>query len=107
MAPLPPAPARPQPRAVLGKTPAGRSIVARGSFSSATPLARALAQAGCTRALVLDRGLHATGFLDRAGTASPPRARYDESVLYAIGSPLHPSGFRFDASTPVVTAKAR
>jgi hypothetical protein len=95
------------PRAVLGETPSGRWMVARGAFPSAAPLARALLQAGCTRALVLDRGLHATGFLDRAGTSSPPRARYDESVLYAVGSPLHPRGFRFDASTPVITAKAR
>ena len=61
---------------------------------------RALAKAGCARAVVLDRGAHATGFLDRAGTSNPPRARYDESVLYALGSPLRPNGFRFDASTP-------
>ncbi len=96
------------PRAALGETASGRWMVARGAFSSAAPLARALARAGCTRALVLDRGAHATGFLDRAGTSSPPRAGYDESVLYAVGTPLRPNGFRFDASTPVVqTAKAR
>ena len=104
--PLPSGP--PAARMVLGETPAGRILVARGVFSSATPLAEALAKAGCVRALVLDRGARATAFLDRAGTPNPPRARYDESVLYAVGSPLRPSGFRFDASTPVVqTAKAR
>jgi hypothetical protein len=95
-------------RAALGETPSGRWVIARGEFPSAAPLAQALAKAGCTRAVVLDRGAHATAFLDRAGTANPPRARYDESVLYAVGAPLHPKGFRFDASTPVVqTAKAR
>ena len=94
-------------RAALGTTPTGRLLVARGSFASAAPLADVLARAGCTRAVVLDRGSHATGFLDRVGTAQPPRARYDESVLYAVGSPLHPKGFRFDASSPVPVAKAR
>jgi hypothetical protein len=96
------------PRAALGETPTGRWIVAHGVLPSVASLARALARAGCTRALVLDRGTHAAGFLDRAGTSSPPRAGYDESVLYAVGSPLRPSGFRFDASTPVVqSARAR
>jgi hypothetical protein len=98
----------PAPHTVLGETPAGRWIVARGVTSGPAPLAQALAKAGCSRAVVLDRGAHASGFVDRAGTSSPPRARYDESVLYAVGSPLRPNGFRFDASTPVVqTAKAR
>jgi hypothetical protein len=92
------------PRAALGVTPAGRVLVARGEFSSAAPLADALARAGCTRALSLDRGVHASAFVDRAGTSSPPRSRYDESVLYAIGAPLRPKGFRFEASTPVAQA---
>jgi hypothetical protein len=95
-------------RAVLGETPAGRRMIARGVFPSVAPLVDALAKAGCTQAMSLDRGQHATAFLDRAGTPSPPRARYDESVLYAVGTPLHPNGFRFDASAPVVqTAKAK
>jgi hypothetical protein len=92
------------PRAVLGITASGRVLVARGAFSSAAPLAEALARAGCTRALSLDRGVHSTAFLDRAGTSSPPRSRYDESVLYAMGSPLRPNGFRFEASNPVAQA---
>jgi hypothetical protein len=95
-------------RAVLGETPAGRRMIARGVFPSVAPLVDALAKAGCTQAMSLDRGQHATAFLDRAGTPSPPRARYDESVLYAVGTPLHPNGFRFDASAPVVqTARAK
>jgi hypothetical protein len=88
-------------RAALGVTPSGRVLVARGAVASVAPLAQALARAGCTRAVVLDRGVHATGLLDRAGTASPPRARYDETVLYAIATPLRPRGFRFDPSTLV------
>jgi hypothetical protein len=87
-----------QMRAAIGFGPSGRVIVARGSVSSAAALADALARAGCTRALSLDRGVHASAFLDRAGTNSPPRGRYDESVLYAIAAPLRPRGFRFESS---------
>jgi hypothetical protein len=85
-------------RAALGMTPGGRVVLARGTFSSDAPLAKALARAGCTRALALDRGLRATAFLDRAGTDSPPRARYDESVLYMVATALAPRAFRFDAA---------
>jgi hypothetical protein len=88
-----------QPRAALGTTEEGRVVLARGSFPSAAPLAQALISAGCDRAVVLDRGSRATGTLDRTGTGSPPRARYDESVLYAIATPMRPRGFRFDPAT--------
>jgi hypothetical protein len=90
------------PRSALGLTAGGRVLFARGAFSSAAPLAEALLRAGCTRAVALDRGAGATAFLDRAGGSTPPRARYDETVLYAVASPLQPRGFRFDAATPVV-----
>lgn len=88
-------------RAALGVTAGGRVILARGAFSTSAPLAEALARAGCTRAVALDRGVHFGAPFDRAGTASPPLARYDESVLYAIASPLRPRGFRFDPATLV------
>lgn len=91
----------PSPRAVLGVTVSGRVLIARGTFTSVTPLVEALSAAGCTRVLVLDRGLRASGLYDRAGTDRQPRSGYEESVLYAIGSPLRPRGFRFDPSTLV------
>jgi hypothetical protein len=95
-----------QPRAAIGMTASGRVLLARGSFASVEPLAEALARAGCTRALSLDRGAHATAFLDRAGSSSPPRGKYEETVLYAMATPLRPRGFRFDPSTLVAqTAK--
>jgi hypothetical protein len=90
-----------EPRAAVGWSPSGRVILARGALSSAGPLADALARAGCTRALSLDRGVHLATFFDRAGTASPPRARYDETVLYAISATLRARGFRFDPSALV------
>ena len=75
----------------------------RGPSGARAREGRLHARASCSIA-----GPTPTGFLDRAGTSSPPRAGYDESVLYAVGSPLRPSGFRFDASTPVVqSARAR
>lgn len=92
------------PRAVLGVTASGRVLVARGALTSVAPLVDALSAAGCARALVLDRGLRSAGLFDRTGTDHPPRGRYEESVLYAIGTPLRPRGFRFDPSTLVAQA---
>jgi Phosphodiester glycosidase len=83
------------PRAAIGVTPSGRVVIVRGSFASAAPLGEALARAGCSSALSLDRGAGASAFTNRAGTAYPPRGRYDESVLYAIATSLRPRGFRF------------
>lgn len=91
-------------RLAIGLTPAGRVILARGSFSSAAPLGEALGRAGCTRVLSLDRGVQATGFLDRSGTSSPPRGKYSETALYAIGTPMSPRAFRFDAVVAVEQA---
>ena len=88
----------PASRAAVGLTPTGRVIFARGVLPSAAPLSEALAGAGCTRALLLDRGSRATAFFDRTGTESPPRSRYDESVLYAVATPLRPRAFRFTSS---------
>jgi hypothetical protein len=84
-------------RTALGTTPSGRVLLARGASATATSLATALAAAGCTRALLLDRGLRADGFIDRAGTDRPLRSGYDQSVLYAMSAPLRPRAFRFDA----------
>jgi len=95
------------PRSAIGLTAGGRVLFARGAFASAAPLAEALSRAGCTRALALDRGAGATAFLDRTGSPSPPRARYDETVLYAVATPLRPRGFRFDAATVAVPSPRR
>ncbi|WP_394823417.1 hypothetical protein [Pendulispora albinea] len=96
-------------RAVLGMTPEGRVLVAKGTFANDLPLADALRRAGCTRAVSLDRGAHDQPLFDRAGTSSPPRARYETSVLYGMGRPLKPRGFRFDALSAVAdrTTSAR
>ena len=94
-------------RSALGVTPGGRIVLARGVFATPSPLMDALTRVGCTRAVLLDRGSGATGFLDRAGSATPPKGRYDETVLYAVSSPMKPRGFRFDPATPLVVASKR
>jgi hypothetical protein len=99
--PEPPVAGEVGPRAAVGWSPGGRALIARGSLASTGPLADALARAGCTRALSLDRGVRVSSVFDRAGTSSPPRGRYDETVLYAISATLGPRGFRFEPSTLV------
>jgi hypothetical protein len=37
----------------------------------------------------------------RAGTDTPPRSHYEDSTLYAMGKPLLPRGFKFEAEKPV------
>ncbi|MEO6418912.1 MAG: hypothetical protein ABIP39_05870, partial [Polyangiaceae bacterium] len=91
-------------RSALGMTERGRVVMARGTFASALPLADALKRAGCTRAVLLDRGSHPSPLFDRAGSASLPRARYEESILYGLATPLRPRSFRFEAQTAVSTA---
>jgi len=88
-------------RAALGMTPDGRVLIAKGAFASDLPLANALRRAGCHRAVLLDRGARDAPVLDRAGTSSPPRARYETTVLYGMGRPFKPRGFRFEALSAV------
>jgi len=99
--------AAPAPRAALGVTEGGRVLLARGTVAGEGPLVQALRAAGCTRGVSLDRGVDADALFDRAGTDRPPRARYEQSVLYAIGAPLRPRGFRFEASPLVAQAAGR
>ena len=90
-------------RAALGTTPAGRVYVVRAvaSATAAMDLAELLKRAGCTRAVLLDRGTGSHGIMSRAGTTTPPRSRYEETTLYAMGKPLLPRGFRFETAHPV------
>ena len=89
-------------RAALGITAAGRVYVARVlGESSAESLGETLKRAGCMQAVLLDRGAGAAGSLFRAGTATPPRSRYEDSSVYAMGKPLLPRGFRFESTHPI------
>src|SRR5258706_10485956 len=94
----------PLPRPALGTTADGRVLVARGLVGSDAALGDALKAAGCTRGVVLDRGVRGAQHLDRAGTSSPPRAHYDETTLFALAMPMKPRGFRFEAKEQVAQA---
>ena len=91
-------------RAALGTTANGRVVIARGA-ASFTSLADTLVRAGCVRAVALERGGTAMPTQHRAGTADPPRARYEETTLSAIAVPLKPRGFRFESDTKVAAAR--
>jgi len=93
-------------RAALGLAPSGRVFIARttGSSAGTDALATALKHAGCTKAVLLDRGTGSHGVFYRAGTTTPPRSRYEESTLYAMGKALLPRGFRFESMHPVEQA---
>lgn len=89
-------------RAALGLTANGRVYVARATAGTGPEaMADVLKRAGCTRAVLLDRGTGAHGSLFRAGTTTPPRSRYEDTTLYAMGKPLLPRGFRFESAHPV------
>jgi hypothetical protein len=81
--------------AALGITSDGRVIVARGEVSSAKPLAQALKAAGCSNAVLLDRGDEAHATVRRAGTANPPVARDRETTLFVLGVSMKPRSFHF------------
>jgi hypothetical protein len=85
-------------RVALGITPEGRVVFARGEVTPEV-LREALLQAGCTRAVALDRGAHATGAYFRAGKPETTMPNGDETILYALATPMKPRGFRFEART--------
>ena len=98
---------QPGDRAALGMTADGRVIVAAGPASSYGPLAEALKEAGCVRAIALDRGQRTPPFLHRPGTAAPVQARYEETVLYALGEPMKPRAFRFESDPTLAEASKK
>lgn len=88
--------------AALGIGAQGRVFVVRAkSPAQASELAAVLIHAGCTRAVILDRGAGTPGAMYRAGTPTPPRSRYEDTTLYAMGRALVPRGFRFESTHPV------
>lgn len=83
-------------RIAVGITKEGRVVVARAKSAADEPLAQALLDAGCVRAIAA-RGL-IDGFVSRAGTADPPMSSYSQTTLYAVAQPMLPRAFRFDRS---------
>ena len=89
-------------RVAIGATKDGKLVVARAKAQSDEPLAQALLDAGCVRAIAA-RG-SVDGFVSRTGTADPPMSTYGQTTLFAIAQPMLPRAFRFDrdaAGTPL------
>lgn len=66
----------------------GTLLVASATFDSDEATTEILLRAGCSRVVSLDRGSHQAAFVHRAGTSSPPLARYEQSALYALEIPM-------------------
>jgi hypothetical protein len=81
-------------RVAVGITKEGRVIVARGKSETDEPLAQALLEAGCVRAIAA-RGTQ-DGFVSRAGGADAPMSSYAQTTLYAIAQPMLPRAGRLD-----------
>ncbi|APS00609.1 hypothetical protein [Pajaroellobacter abortibovis] len=79
-------------RTALGLTEKGQVLIARGSVAPSA-LAKILARAGCSHAVLFNRGGSAEGFLHRTGTNHPPLIRYPESALYMIATTMLPNAF--------------
>ena len=92
-------------RAALCITPTERLIVASATHDTSDTLAAALMRVGCTRIVELDRGSHHPAFLQRAGTATPPVASYETSVLYALGRPMQALAFRWKPANAAPSTK--
>ena len=81
----------------LGLADDGTILLARGSVASPSILATILMRAGCTQAVLLDRGADASATVLRAGTEHPPVARGDETTIYVLAKPMKPRAFRFES----------
>jgi hypothetical protein len=66
----------------------GTFVVASTTFDSDEAATTALLELGCSRVVALDRGSHHAAFLHRAGTAAPPDARYEATVLFVLDVPM-------------------
>ncbi|MDC3982306.1 hypothetical protein [Polyangium jinanense] len=90
-----------RPRTALCAFGDGAVLLASTTFDTDEATTEALVDAGCTRVVALDRGAHLNAFVHRAGGDTPPEARYEQTTLYALESPM-----RGRASTLIDSTKA-
>ncbi len=77
----------------LGITPDARIILARATVPSAKPLAEALKSAGCTTAVLLDRGEESAAIIHRTGTTNPPVSHSRSTTLFILGESMKPRAY--------------
>lgn len=90
-------------RAAMGLSDDGRVVVARATHDTGAVLASALALAGCTLVVELERGAQLLPFVQRAGTDQPPRARDDATVLLALDRTMRARAYRYRPAVPSPT----
>jgi hypothetical protein len=73
----------------------GTFAVASTTFDSDEAATSALIDLGCTRIVALDRGMHSSFFLHRAGAEPAPVARYETTVLDLVDAPMNGRAARF------------
>jgi hypothetical protein len=92
-------------RGALCALPSGRVVIGTARHDSSDPVAAALLKLGCTSVVELDRGSQHPAFVHRGGSATPPLASYETSVLYAVGRPMLPHAFRWKAQGAIKSTK--
>lgn len=78
-----------RPRAALGVLDDGSVLLATTTFDTDEATTEALVDAGCSRVVVLDRGTHQNAYVHRAGSETPPEAKYETSTLYILRTSMH------------------
>jgi len=78
-----------RPRAAIGVLDDGSVLLASTTFDTDEATTEALVDAGCSRVVVLDRGSHQNAYVHRAGTETPPEARYETTTLYVVKAGMH------------------
>jgi hypothetical protein len=73
----------------------GTFAVASTTFDSDEAATAALIDLGCARIVALDRGMHSSFFLHRAGTDPAPSPRYETTVLDLVDAPMSGRAKRF------------
>jgi hypothetical protein len=78
----------------------GTLLVAATTFDSDEATTEALLDLGCIKVVALDRGTHRNAFVHRTGGEQPPEPTYEETALFAVGSPMPGRARRLTAGAP-------
>lgn len=78
----------------------GTLLTAATTFDSDEATTEALLDLGCARVVALDRGAHRNAFVHRAAGEQPPTSSYEETALFAVGSPMPGRARRLTGDTP-------
>ncbi|MBW2455205.1 MAG: hypothetical protein JRI68_11875 [Deltaproteobacteria bacterium] len=83
-----------RPRSLACLLPPSTLLVAEATFDSLEAATEVLLEAGCRRVVSLNRGKQVGAFVHLAGSKTPPRERYDDTVLYGLVQPMRGMALR-------------